>query len=117
MQDPNAVPAAGPATDGPDPGTRITGQDPAAAFRRPDDVEPVVMNAVGAEELPRASEVGRVRAMESQADRHSLTKKSGVYPPMRIRLLLRGSSPNTEARQTPAFPRFRQTQTSPNPPL
>jgi len=46
MQDPNAVPAAGPATDGPDPGTRITGRNPAAAFRRPDDVEPVVMNAV-----------------------------------------------------------------------
>jgi len=46
MQDGNAVPAAGPAADGAHPHGRTAGQDPVAAPRRPDGVEPVVMDAM-----------------------------------------------------------------------
>jgi len=46
MRDGNAVPAADPAADGAYPHGRTAGQDPVAAPRRPDDVEPVVMDAM-----------------------------------------------------------------------
>ena len=52
MQDGNAVPAAEPATDGPDPETRITGRNPLAAFRRPHDVESVAMDAMRGATMP-----------------------------------------------------------------
>jgi len=46
MQDGNAVPAADLAADGAHPHGRTAGQDPVAALRRPDDMEPVVMDAM-----------------------------------------------------------------------
>jgi len=46
MQDGNAVPAAGLAADGAYPHGRTAGQNPVAAPRRPDGVEPVVMDAM-----------------------------------------------------------------------
>ena len=46
MQDGNAVPAADPAADAPNPETRVTDRKPVALLRRPDDMEPVVMDAM-----------------------------------------------------------------------
>ena len=46
MRDGNAVPAADPAADGPNPETRVTDRNPVAALRRPDDTVPVAMDAM-----------------------------------------------------------------------
>ncbi len=52
VQDGNAVPAADLTADGAHPKARISGQDPVAAPPRPDDVEPVAMDAVRGAIMP-----------------------------------------------------------------